>query len=388
MSDNASSSNNAHAGTPPNPATPKPRNPVERAIVWGLIGLLVVVMLFEAKQKYAYEPSLTRIKTAFKDDNNANYKLSEVRQMLSGSIKETEIPSQSKINRVLELQWTSLFKDYRVRLLIEKDVEDPVVISFSTPDPIVDAEPTVASGSTPATTSGSGPGGAHGSVPSMGAMGMGGGPGGPGGGGPGGGGGGGQRGRGMLGMAQRPEVTAELGLTAEQLQKLTDAQGKARAGFMSLMGVAEDKRAETILAMQADAEKAVREAVDEKQFARLQQLLWRDTGLAALVRDDAAAAISLTDEQRATLKPIFEARQSGQRELRDATPEVRAEKRKGWEEQIQKVLTEEQVQKWDVALGAPAPAAASESAEPARERPKRTDAPEGDNAAAAPEKSS
>ena len=60
MSDNASSSNNAAAGTPPNPSSPKPRNPVERAIVWGLIAVLVGVMLFEAKQKYAYPDWLER----------------------------------------------------------------------------------------------------------------------------------------------------------------------------------------------------------------------------------------------------------------------------------------------------------------------------------------
>ena len=135
MSDNASSSNNAAAGTPPNPAAPKPRNPVERAIVWGLIAVLVGVMLFEAKQKYAYTPSLNRITAAFKDDGEKSFKLSEVRQMLSGSPKETEIVSKGKFNRTIELQWLSLFKEYRLQLIVEKNVDDPVVMSFSTPAP-------------------------------------------------------------------------------------------------------------------------------------------------------------------------------------------------------------------------------------------------------------
>ena len=156
-------------------------------------------------------------------------------------------------------------------------------------------------------------------------------------------------------MAQREEVIAELKLTEEQTAKLTELQTGARSAFQALRGIPEDERAAAMKSMREGQEKSVSEVLDEPQFARLLQLVWRETGLASVERDDIAKALGLSDEQREKLSPILADRQSGQRELRDAPPEDAAQKRKAWDYQLRAVLTEEQAKQWEELLGPPAP---------------------------------
>lgn len=352
----------------PTPPSKKPRSPVERVIVWGGIAVLGCVLAFEARQKYSYDPTVSQLRKAFSEDTEKYVKLSEIERMISGSPTRVTAPHDKKAYNTIDMKWPSLFKDYRVQLIVENEGTDPLVAGFSTPggtDPEPVAKP--ANSSTTASAPPSMPPNMAGMMPMMGPPG---GPGAAGGRGPGrpgaagrpgaetGGGppGGGQpRGRGLLGIAQREEVVAELKLTEEQTAKLIELQTGARSAFQSLQALPEGERAEAMQTMREGQEKSVTEVLDEPQLVRLLQLLWRETGLASLERDDVAKALGLSDEQRGKLSPILADRQSGQRTLRDATPEDAAQKRKEWDDQLRAVLSEEQAKQWEELLGPPAP---------------------------------
>ena len=356
------------ASQTPTPPSKKPRSPVERVIVWGGIAILLGILAFEARQKYSYDPTVSQLRKLLSDETEKYMKLSEVRPMIAGSPTEVRTPHDRKAYHKIDLKWPSLFKDYRVQLIVESEGDDPLVAGFSTPGG-TDPEPVASPPTSTGTASAAPPMQMAGMMP-MGGPGMGGPggggagrpgaagrPGGAGAGGPGAGmgGGGPSRGRGLVAMAQREEVVAELKLNEEQTAKLTELQAGARGAFQALQGLPEDERAAAMKAMREGQEKSVSEILDEPQFGRLLQLVWRETGLASVERDDVAKALGLSDEQREKLSPILADRQSGQRDLRDAPPEVAAQKRKEWDDQLRAVLTEEQAQQWEGLLGPPAP---------------------------------
>ncbi len=331
------------------PQKPK-RNPVERVVVWGLILVLLGVLGFEAKQQYAYGAALKSLQDAFKaDDANSYHKLSDVRKMMGSSPKETALPVKTKLHRSLEFQWASLFKEYKLVLQTESIGDDPLVLSFETPNAEEPAQPTASPASSapvaagPTTMPGMGGGG-----PAMGPPG--GGPGGPG-----GQGGGQQRPRNLQGMAEREDVIAELKLTEEQVEKVKTAGRMMSGAMMNLQSVPQAERGAARLKAIADSETSVKDALQSDQYSRLMQLYWRDAGLVALEREDAAAAVSLTDEQKTKLREVLDERRKDLAGMREAPREEVDKKRKAWDEKLTAVLTEEQVKKWEEALGAPLP---------------------------------
>lgn len=329
-------SDSAPSSASPNPTSSnKPvRSPVERVIVWGGIAILLGLLAFEARQKYSYEPTLTGLRNVLNDETDKGVKLSEVRKIIAGSPTEERIPHGRRVYHRILLKWPSLFKDYRVELIVESQGEDPLVAGFSTPggtDPEPPEPPTreVIGGDSPTMPTG-----------------MMGGP---------GSGGGQQRGRGLIGIALRSEVASELKLTDEQKSKLTDLQSGAREAMQSLQSLSDGERSAAMKTLRDAQEKSVRETLEEPQFSRLLQLLWREAGLAAVERDDVAMALELSAEQRDKLKPILADRQAGMRTMFGAPPDVVEQKRKEWDDQSRAVLTEDQLKKWDELLGPPAP---------------------------------
>lgn len=332
------------------------RNPIERAVVWGLILVLLGVLAFEAKQQYAYGAALKGLQEAFKEDDADSYhKLSDVRKMMGGSPKETALPVKSKLHRSLEFQWTSLFKEYKLVLQTESIGDDPLVLSFMTPNSEEPPEPVAPQPSSTPVAGGPTMPGMGGGGPAMGGPGGGPGRGGPGGpGGPGGGQGGGQqRPRSLQALAEREDVIAELKLTEEQVEKIKTAGRVMSGAMMNLRSVPEAERGAARLKAVADSETAVKDAMQSDQYSRLMQLFWRDLGTAALEREDAATAVSLTEEQKTKLREVLDERRKDMSGMRDAPPEEVAKKRKEWDDKITAVLTEEQAKKWEEALGAP-----------------------------------
>ncbi len=353
MSADGSKTNSPASG----PAKPS-RNPIERAIVWGLILCLLGLVGYEFKQQKAYNASLKTVTEKLKDDERQHSAVGELRQALSGSPIETSPETKSRLNRVIEWRWHSFFKDYRIRIVAEKG-DDGIVFAFSTPTAKEEADeaPVTASTSSPTPSA---PGGmmggmmgGHNAMAGAGAPGGGGpGGGGPGGGGPGGGGG---RGRGLIGMAMREEVVAELKLTDEQKGKLNDAQSQMREQFGKLRDLPETERPAAMIKLRDQTEVTVKGILEEGQFGRLMQLTWREAGLSSVERDDVSKLLEISDEQREKINPILAARREAMRSLGMAPPDVAAAKAAEFNDQLKGTLTAEQLKKFEDALGAPAP---------------------------------
>ena len=188
--------------------------------------------------------------------------------------------------------------------------------------------------------------------------------GGAGGGGPGGG---GRRrsSRGLLGQLAQEAVQAELELTADQIGKLEDLAESSRpdrADFEELSALPPEEQAKIREQRRKDAEAAVKEILDGKQFARAMQLALRSTGPEALGRDDVAVQLDLTDEQREKLAGIFSTQQEQRSALfqggdRSTIREKMTELRQKTNAAAMAVLTEEQTQAWEKLLGPPGPEA-------------------------------
>ena len=349
---NPSATPSPESGTSP----PKPnRHPVEKLLVWGGIVSLLGITLLEAHGKFGYSGTITRLKTEFTDDENHNTKLSVVRTYFTGIPRETPIDSPSQYRRNVMLTWPSLFKDYRIELAMEREGDDPAVLGFSTPNS-TEPEEIIVEGSPPArpdarkfNLSQSEQQGSRASLPDGGggSDADGGGRGGPSSG----------RGRGrrlsLLSLSQRENVVAELKLTEEQSQKLKAVQEGSRGSFMQLRSVPADERPAAFKELTDKQEQSVQDALDEAQFSRLRQLFWRESGFSALVRDDVAAAVALTEEQRDKIKTLVEERRTDLLRMEGAPASEIAALRATWEEKIKEVLTDEQHNKWETVLGAP-----------------------------------
>ena len=124
----------------PTPSGKKPRNPVERVIVWGGIAVMLGVVAYESVHKYAYDSTVSRMRKMVSDDTEKYMKLSEVRALIAGLPTEVKSPHERKAYNKLDFKWPSMFKDYRVQLIVEREGDDPLVAGFSTPGGIDPAE--------------------------------------------------------------------------------------------------------------------------------------------------------------------------------------------------------------------------------------------------------
>ena len=118
-----------------NEPTDKPsRNPVERVIVWGLIGLLLVVVAIEARAQRGYAMSLDAVQSAFADNEEVQLQLADARKLMTLSQAEVKDADSSGIMDYYRFSWLSLFKsgEYEITLRVSKDNSEEV-ISFATP---------------------------------------------------------------------------------------------------------------------------------------------------------------------------------------------------------------------------------------------------------------
>lgn len=137
------------------PSEKPPRSPVERVIVWGGIGLLLVIVLIEARAQRGYATSLSEVQAALVDNELAEITLDEARELFALAPSETVEKSDSVYLRHHRFSWFSFFKSgqYEITLDVTPD-EEAQVLSFSTPDaaeavvePILEADPTADSAS-------------------------------------------------------------------------------------------------------------------------------------------------------------------------------------------------------------------------------------------------
>jgi hypothetical protein len=169
------------SAAPSETAPAKKRSTAEKYIVRGLIAILVIFAAIEARAKFGFDQTRDAVKAHF-DDNKNNSKDFKVSDMAS-KIKffpSRNIDSEGSKHWV-NLKWFSFVKGYEIKLIVDDSEEDdPVVLSFETPEPEADPEKKPVNNDTKTGDEGGGPGGPGGGA---------GGPGpgaGPGGGGPGG----------------------------------------------------------------------------------------------------------------------------------------------------------------------------------------------------------
>lgn len=177
------------------------------------------------------------------------------------------------------------------------------------------------------------------------------------------------------GLLLNEAVQKELKMTPEQVEKAKTAfganrqqargaaQGQRRQGAGG--GAGQDVR-QLLGNRQQEVEKQVKEILDEKQFARFQQLQLQQQGAAALVRPDVADRVGLSQEQKdkirqiqqesfASLREAMQAARTGQgADRQGAMAQIREKMMKAREESNAKIigmLSAEQKKKWDDLLG-------------------------------------
>lgn len=115
------------------PSDKPPRNPIERVIVWGLIGGLLVAVGIEARAQRGYTMSLDAVQAAFSDNEEVQIELADARKLMTLSPAEIKDADTSGLMDYYRFSWFSLFKsgEYEIILRVSKDGSE--VISFATP---------------------------------------------------------------------------------------------------------------------------------------------------------------------------------------------------------------------------------------------------------------
>lgn len=127
------------------PATVKPaapisiRSPVERAIVWTAIVVLLIVAYFEFRGNSAFRNSWRELKAALEASEKPNGQpvpIDQIEMYLSPGFKKSEpvkisSKTEGQYNQVT-YSWSGLLKDYdlRVQYGIEFGNQPPAIISF------------------------------------------------------------------------------------------------------------------------------------------------------------------------------------------------------------------------------------------------------------------
>lgn len=149
-----------------------------------------------------------------------------------------------------------------------------------------------------------------------------------------------------------PNVQTELNLTAEQKSKITAlipqrGQGGGQRGQGGGQGGSEQGANR---ANQADLDKKLAEILDDKQEARLAELVIQRAGNRAALDEKVATKLAVTAEQKTQLAALREkqrasrggARQQGQGADREAARAAREKMEKELDAEIGKILTEKQ----------------------------------------------
>ena len=331
------------------------RSPVERAIVWGMIGVLLVVVGIEAHGRLGYSSTLNALRAVVKQSEQeaAYLTLSKARESIAGFPSEVVL-EPGPFEGTIRLSWFSLLKSYEVDLIIEPGSEDPMFLGYTTPDApqeqygtsesashlvdsvAADAVPRGFPGSPPGMSDAPfAPGGDQGDgdrrrrrSPSVGMM--------------------------MSQFTRSAEVQAELELSKETVEELETALDAARPDFSTLREMSAENRRVLFTQLNSDIQEVLEKTLPEAPFQRLRQLALQHVGPAALREPIVVAELGLSDEQQVSINGQIEAHES----------KVRAALEGGQEDAVEQlttdvagslmaVLTAEQLEKWQAFLGQP-----------------------------------
>lgn len=163
-------------------------------------------------------------------------------------------------------------------------------------------------------------------------------------------------GNGAARLLAMPSVQSELNLTSDQKSKLSElvsqrgrgGQGGGQRGQGGSGGQEQDRGANRTA--QADVEKKIAEILDDKQEARLAELVIQRAGNRAVLDEKVATKLAVTAEQKSKLDALREKQrasrggggQQGQGADREAARAAREKLEKELDAEIGKILTEKQ----------------------------------------------
>ena len=341
------SENVSSAESSPAPQKP-PRSKVERAIVWTLIGALIVVTGMEFLSKTGYSKTLDNLEeanTTPEQPLTLNYFLDNLKSGLAIRTK-----GEHEGRSTILFKWPSLVKKYELHLTVSPDDLQTLTTYATTDGPagiVNQPRPEGLEDVPPDSDIPAGPPASHGEA------------GGPpqrpeGAGGPRGG---AMRSRSPLRQLLSEAVAAELSLTDEQktqIQGLIENQPSDPGGTLA-------ERAENQEIERQQAHGHLKGILDEAQFARARQILLHRRGVEALTQEDVAEEIPLSPEQREQIAVVvatqWEKAQElieQRRELGPAVGEKMSALREETKTQVLALLSEEQKKSWETLLG-PAP---------------------------------
>ncbi|MCR9201734.1 MAG: hypothetical protein NXI04_24070 [Planctomycetaceae bacterium] len=108
------------------------RSPLERAVVWGGIGLLMLLVFFEYNSKTKFE----KARQWASDNEYAKKSLAEVRDAFAGA-RETDLDSEGAADSAeleKEFKWPSLFMKYKLVATFRGVGEEAQMTGFYNPD--------------------------------------------------------------------------------------------------------------------------------------------------------------------------------------------------------------------------------------------------------------
>lgn len=125
-------------------AQKKRRSPVERALVWGGIGILALVVVWEAWARFGYSRTLSRWQDAMvaaeRGNGSSALTLADAQRMVSGSATKS-MPERQGSFQVITYRWNSLFgRNYAISMSVTRG-EAPEVVGLQTADAPEDEEP-------------------------------------------------------------------------------------------------------------------------------------------------------------------------------------------------------------------------------------------------------
>ncbi len=169
----------------------------------------------------------------------------------------------------------------------------------------------------------------------------------------------------MLGLLRNPQVQQELKITEEQRSKLEQLGEQLREKFrglgQELRELSPEERENRLESLNAEVERELAKILNEQQLKRLKQISLQVEGYAALARPSVAKEIGLTEGQLRQIREIL--REAGEKRRTlfqqgpTGDPQARFQemrKIRDWvDEQIGKLLTEQQKKKWQQLIGEP-----------------------------------
>lgn len=163
-----------------------------------------------------------------------------------------------------------------------------------------------------------------------------------------------------LGLLSQKSVQEELKLSAEQLEKATQAITKQRESMMGLRDLGQEERLAKMREMNEAAEKTVKEFLKPEQATRLRQVFLQVQGGRALANQALAQELNLTDDQKQKVKETLAGSQEKMRDIfqgagddREAAMKKIQDLNKETGTKIVDLLTDAQKAKWKEMTGKP-----------------------------------